>query len=309
MKLKTLFLAIVISASLTSKVFSQAPGIEWQNAIGGNGGDYLEAIQQTSDGGYIVGGFSNSDISGDKTENQSGGSDFWIAKLNNAGIVEWENTIGGNSGDDLYSIQETSDGGYILGGRSWSGISGDKTEASIGWYDYWVVKLSSSGVIEWDKTIGGTDDDNLWSIEQTADGGYILGGYSLSGISGNKTEACLGGYDYWVVKLNATGIIEWQNTIGGSLTEYLVSVHQTSEGGYILGGYSISGASGDKSEASQGVYDYWIVKLNAAGSITWQNTIGSYSSEYLRTIQQTSDGGYIIGGSSYSGAGRRQNRR
>ena len=144
------------------------------------------------------------------------------------------------------------------------------------------MKLSSSGVIEWDKTIGGTDDDNLWSIEQTADGGYILGGYSLSGISGNKTEACLGGYDYWVVKLNATGIIEWQNTIGGSLTEYLVSVHQTSEGGYILGGYSISGASGDKSEASQGVYDYWIVKLNAAGSITWQNTIGSYSSEYLR---------------------------
>src|SRR5258705_240318 len=99
-------------------------------------------------------------------------------KLDSTGAIEWQNTIGCSDGDFLYSIQQTSDGGYILGGYSESGISGDKTEASQGSTDYWVVKLDSTGAIEWQNTIGGSDGDYLYSIQQTSDGGYILGGYS-----------------------------------------------------------------------------------------------------------------------------------
>jgi len=215
-----------------------------------------------------------------------------------APAIEWQNTIGGSSADQLNSINQTSDGGYILGGRSASGISGDKTEASQGHYDYWVVKINSLGVIEWQNTIGGSGNDELQSISQTSDGGYILGGWSNSGISGDKTEASQGSYDYWVVKLNSLGVIEWQNTIGGSSYDGLYSINQTSDGGYILGGFSESGISGDKTEASQGSWDYWVVKLNSLGVIEWQNTIGGSSYENLRSINQTSDGGYILGGHS-----------
>ncbi|MFT6685239.1 MAG: hypothetical protein ACJAVH_000494, partial [Bacteroidia bacterium] len=285
------------------QIQAQAPAIEWQNAIGGSGSDQLQSINQTSDGGYILGGYSSSGISVDKTEASQGNEDYWVIKLNSLGVIEWQNTIGGSSTDQLQSINQTSDGGYILGGLSFSGLSGDKTEASQGGGDYWVVKLNSLGVIEWQNTIGGSNNDRLESINQTSDGGYILGGYSDSGISGDKTEASQGGGDYWVVKLNSLGVIEWQNTIGGSNREQLFSINQTSDGGYILGGHSLSGISGDVTEASMPLTteSYWVVKLNSLGVIEWQNAIGGSNLDYLRSINQTGDGGYILGGYSKSG--------
>ncbi|QQR96490.1 MAG: hypothetical protein IPJ93_07825 [Bacteroidota bacterium] len=150
--------------------------------------------------------------------------------------------------DELYSIQQTSDGGYILGGRSNSDISGDKTENSQGDFDYWVVKLDASGNIQWQNTIGGNNSDYLTSIQQTTDGGYILGGYSRSSISGDKTEDNQGPDDYWVVKLDPTGNIQWQNTIGGNSVDQLTSIQQTNDRGYILGGWSLSNISIDKTE-------------------------------------------------------------
>ena len=284
---------------LTATVHAQE--IEWQNTIGGNNTDQLYSIQQTSDGGYILGGWSLSNISGDKTESSFGGSDYWVVKLDSIGNIQWQNTIGGNLYDQLYAIQQTSDGGYILGGYSDSNISGDKTENSQGGYDYWVVKLDVSGNIQWQNTIGGNSGDCLTSIQQTTDGGYILGGYSWSSISGDKTEDPQGTEDYWVVKLDPTGNIQWQNTIGGNYYDELYAIQQTSDGGYILGGYSGSDIFGDKTEISQGLDDYWVVKLDAIGTIQWQNTIGGNSEDWLKSVQQTTDGGYILGGSSYSG--------
>jgi len=293
--MKTLALLFIL---LTATV--QAQEIEWQNTIGGNYTDQLYSIQQTTDGGYILGGWSESYISGDKTENSFGGSDYWVVKLDSIGNIQWQNTIGGNSGDGLYSVQQTTDGGYILGGVSTSNISGDKTENSQGYIDYWVVKLDSSGNIQWHNTIGGNSDDYLTSIQQTTDGGYILGGWSNSNISGDKTENSQGDYDYWVLKLDPTGNIQWQNTIGGSINDQLYSIQQTIDGGYILGGWSNSNISGDKTENSQGT-DYWVVKLDASGNIQWQNTIGGSFLDYLNCMQQTSDGGFILAGSSQSG--------
>jgi hypothetical protein len=169
-------------------------------------------------------------------------------------------------GDLLRYVQQTTDGGYIVGGSSSSPISGDKTQDSIGWDDYWIVKTDSLGNIMWQNTIGGTHWDKLETIHQTTDGGYILGGISLSNISGDKTENCIGGWDFWVVKTDSIGNILWQNTIGGDSDEGSNVTNQpllelTSDGGYILGGFSESNISGDKTENSMGLFDYWIVKL------------------------------------------------
>jgi PKD repeat protein len=277
-----------------------ATNIEWQNTIGGSLSDYLQSMQQTADGGYILGGNSYSNISSDKTEVNLGSGDYWIVKTSAEGVIEWQNTIGGSGNDDLRYIQQTSDGGYIVGGYSNSTISGDKTEINQGNGDYWIVKLSATGTIEWQNTIGSYSTDVSEVIIQTTDGGYIVGGYSLSGASGDKTEASQGGYDYWIIKLSNTGNIEWQNTIGGSSTDYLLSINQTTDGGYIVGGHSNSTTSGDKTEASQGSYDNWIIKLSSTGAIEWQKTIGGDNTDYLSTIEQTTDSGYIVGGYSNS---------
>ncbi|MFI5220031.1 MAG: T9SS C-terminal target domain-containing protein, partial [Bacteroidia bacterium] len=277
--------------------------IQWQNTIGGNGNDYLYTIEQTSDGGYILGGYSFSGISGDKTEGNIGDGDYWIVKTDPSGNIQWQNTVGGNSEDELYSVQQTSDGGYILGGWSQSHISGDKTEDLIGGSDYWIVKTDSLGNIQWQNTIGGNDFDWFYSIKQTSDGGYILGGNSKSNISGDKTENCIGGGpygDYWIIKTDAFGFIQWQNTIGGNDNEELSSVFQTLDGGYMIAGFSWSNISGDKTENCNGNRDYWIVKTDASGNIQWQNTIGGSYANLLYSLQQTSDGGYILGGFSYS---------
>ncbi len=277
-----------------------APGIQWQNTIGGSNGESLHSIQQTADGGYILGGNSNSDISGDKTENCIGNPDYWIVKTDSTGIIQWQNTIGG-SGPELFRfIQQTNDGGYILGGYSFSDISGDKTENCLGHWDYWIVKIDSTGNLQWENTIGGNQWDHLYSINQTADGGYILCGFSLSNISGDKTENSNGKDDCWIVKTDSAGNIQWQNTIGGSDDDRFFASQQTNDGGYIFGGFSRSNISGDKTENSNGNDDCWIVKTDSAGNIQWQNTIGGSGNDYFYSVQQTTDGGYILCGSSSS---------
>jgi hypothetical protein len=274
--------------------------IEWQKTIGGSGDDQYPCIHPTVNGGYIIGGLSSSNISGDKTENSKGGFDFWILKLDINGNIQWQKTIGGSGVDRLNSIRQTTDDGYILGGYSDSNISGDKSENSRGGMDYWIVKTDSTGNIQWQRTYGGSEHDWLSSMQQTSDGGYILGGFSYSGISGDKTEQSQGGWDYWIIKINAAGYIQWQKTIGGSSADYLTSIKQTTDGGFILGGRSFSSISGDKTEDSKGGYDYWIVKTDSFGNIQWQKTIGGNNGDYLTSIQQTNDGNFILGGYSAS---------
>ncbi len=277
--------------------------IQWEYTIGGSLSEGVSSIEQTLDGGYIFGGSSRSNISGDKSENSIGGYDFWMVKTDSAGNIQWQNTIGGMSDDRLISLQQTTDGGYILGGSSSSDISGDKSENCLGFDDYWIIKTDTVGNIIWQKTIGGSDYDIFKSIEETADGGFILGGWSFSNISGSKTEDCLGLSDYWIIKTDSVGNIEWQNTIGGNGEDSFMSITQSLDGGYILGGWSSSNISADKSENSVGIggkEDYWIVKVDELGNIEWQNTIGGSYQDGLNSIQQTADGGYILGGYSWS---------
>lgn len=298
---------LFICLSLPALTFAQNK--IWDKTIGGNDADYLQIVRQTQDGGYILGGFSYSDKSGDKSqgnyidENGYNSTDFWIVKVNANGTKIWDKTFGGNSSEQLTSLQQTSDGGYIVGGYSNSGKNGNKTQASKGDFDYWVVKLDSKGNKLWDKAFGGSGVDRLFALQQTSDDGYILGGYSSSGISSDKSAVSKGELDYWVVKLNANGSKVWDRTLGGKASEEVKSLQQTRDGGYILGGSSTSGISGDKSQANKGsstTHDYWIVKLDPDGFKVWDKTLGGKSSDVLQSIVQTSDGGYILGGRSDS---------
>ena len=297
--MKHALLLLVLLANLYLKSTSQ-PVIKAQKTMGGFQPDDLRSMDLTKDSGLIVGGTSESDSSGQKTEHSRGILDYWVIKLNSNEKIQWDKTIGGNYDESLGSIQQTRDGGYIIGGTSPSDISGEKSENSKGSYDYWIVKLDRSGHVEWDKTIGGNDYDALSCLQQTCDGGYILGGESFSNKSADKTANSRGSADYWVVKLNKHGKIQWDKTIGGSDIDVLYSLQQTKDSGYILGGYSQSNSSGQKSENGRGEYDYWVVKLDKNGQIKWNKTIGGNNSDVLYAIQQTCDGGFVLGGSSSS---------
>ncbi len=177
------FLILSFSFNIIFNYSNAQSDIEWQNTIGGNSDDELYSVIETTDGGYLLGGWSWSGISGDKSEVSQGYNDYWVVKLDGSGDILWQNTIGGYSTDELSSVIQTIDGGYLLGGYSYSGISGDKTEANQGYHpDYWVVKLDGFGNILWQNNIGGNTTDDLYSVIQTTDGGYLLGGESSSGI-------------------------------------------------------------------------------------------------------------------------------
>ncbi|MCK9289987.1 MAG: T9SS type A sorting domain-containing protein [Bacteroidales bacterium] len=211
--------------------------------------------------------------------------------------IEWQKSLGGSYFDEARSIQQTSDGGYIVAGNSYSN-DGD-VSGNHGEWDYWIVKLNDTGNIQWQKCLGGSEFDIAYAIQQTSDGGYIVAGMTESNdgdVSGNH------GYDdYWVVKLDDTGNIQWQKSLGGSSIEKAQSIQQTLDGGYITAGYSYSN-NGDAS-GNHGASDYWVVKLDDTGNIQWQKSLGGSESEWAYSIQQTTDGGYIVAGWSYSNNG------
>ncbi len=302
--MKSTALSFLLACSVF-RLAAQPAVIEWQKTLGGTANDELRIIVNTSDGGFIAGGGSASESSSTKSEDSYGDYDYWVVKFDGAGNVEWENTIGGSGSDILNVIRETADDGFILGGTSFSGLSGEKTEAGIGSADFWILKLDNNGNIEWQNTIGGTGADDLLALNLTDDGGYILGGHSSSPVSGDKTLAPYGpsgNADYWLLKLSASGVIEWQKVYGGNNVDVCYSANQTADGGYILGGHSLSGSNGIKTDSNVGLYDYWVIKTDAAGNIEWQNGLGGKGYDLCRALIETSDGGYLVGGYSNSGA-------
>jgi hypothetical protein len=298
-KIKLILIPVIILIFCSTRMSSQT--IQWENTIGGNDTEWVDFIELSKDQNYILGGYSYSNISGDKNENSRGLSDYWFIKIDDtSGNLLWQKTIGGNSIDHLTSAKETTDGGYILGGSSSSGISGEKTQNSRGNDDYWVVKLDENRNIIWDKTYGGTGVDRLTSIIQTTDGGYLIGGSSDSDISAEKTDNSRGNIDIWIIKIDQSGDIMWQKTFGGSNSDWVQSLIETPDGGYILAGSSHSNISGEKSENSRGLGDFWVLKIDNSGTIIWQKTIGGNNGDYAKSIIATSDGNYIIGGDSSS---------
>ena len=272
---------------------------EWQQTFGGGGKDMGHSIKNTSDGGYIVTGETNTINGNDDPNNPD--SHYYIVKFSEAGVLEWDRIYGGEATDVAYDGFQTADGGYIVTGVS-NSVGGDITN-NHGGTDAWVIKLSEDGMLEWEKSLGGSNTDRLFKIILASDGGYILAGYSDSN-DGDLTENS-GDQDLWIVKLNTEGEIVWQNSLGGSSVDAAWSVQAISNGGYILTGTTNS-IDGDVT-MNQGGNDVWVLELSSTGDLVWQKTYGGEAEDRGREIQLTSDGGYVLVASSSSLGGDIQN--
>lgn len=283
--------------------------IQWQKTIGGLLSDVPQSIVQNKDSSYVIGAWSGSDSTGNKTTHlKSASSDYWVVKLSSSGNIVWQYDYGGQSiysTSTLTCLNKTNDDGYIMAGISTAaigttGVGNDKTDTCRGGSDYWIVKINGNGIKQWDKTIGGSRSDAPASILQTSDNGYLVTGYSTSDSTGDKTENSIGLThidDYWIVKLDNSGHIQWQNTIGGYNADYAKDAQQTADGGYIIAGFSDSPIYADKTEASE-MTDYWLVKLTAAGKVQWDKTIKALGNDYCTSVQEVSLNNYVLAGGS-----------
>jgi len=278
----------------------QVGEIEWQKTLGGSSSDIITSIGQTSEGGYIVSGWSFSndgDVSGHHG-GVSGSSDIWVGKLSSTGLIEWQNSLGGSSDDNGHSIQQTSDGGYIVAGQT-SSLDGDVV-GFHGTLDCWIIKLNANGQIQWQRPLGGSGDDITYSIQQTSDGGYITAGFSRSGDGDVTRNINEGDQDFWVVKLSQRGAIQWKKSLGGSSWDEAIAIQQTSEGGYVVVGKTIS--SNKDVSVNNGYTDIWVVGLSNLGAVEWEKSLGGADDDEARTIKQLSNGGFIIAGITYTSA-------
>ena len=241
---------------------------EWNRTFGGTSDDYGYSIQQTTDGGYIIAGYTYS--------YSAGSADVWLIKTNPDGIEEWNRTFGGAEADllDRGSVQQTSDGGYIVTGYTYSYGAGDA--------DVWLIKSEPNGIEEWNRTFGGEHKDWGHSVQQTSESGYIIAG---------RTDPYAGASaDAWLIKTDSNGVEEWNRTFGTEACEYAASVQQTSDGGYIIAGRT--------SSYDAGVVDAWLIKTDSNGTAKWNRTFGGAYYDYGYSVQQTADGGYIMVGST-----------
>jgi hypothetical protein len=268
--------------------------LQWQKSLGGTNKDVANSIIQCSDGGYAVAGYTES-TDGDVTNYRGGVSDHWVVRLDTAGNIKWQKTLGGSGEDGVEEIQQTTDGGFVVIGWSTS-----NTDTLLNHdFDYHIIKLDTSGIVQWQKFYGGTGDDTPYFIEQTADGGYVACGYSESNdldVTGH--HGALNYRDCWVIKLDSLGNLKHEKSFGGTGIEEGTTVQQTNEGGYIFAGWSTVN-DGDVS-GGHGSYDCWVVKFDTSFAITWQNCYGGTSVDQAFAIEQTTDRGYIVGGVTFT---------
>jgi hypothetical protein len=293
----------------------ESGNIEWNQTYGGADGEIARSLIKTSDGGYALGG---------GTSPFGGAADLWLVKTDESGNMEWNKTYGGAQDDRAQSLIETSDGGYALAGLTESFGAGS--------YDFWLVKVDGSGNLEWNKTYGGTGDDGAHSLVKTSDGGYALTGFTHSfgagfynfwlvktdgfgnmewnqtyGVTGynqaySLVETSDGGYavvgytnsydpddnDFWLIKTDGFGNMEWNQTYGGAAHEFAFSLVEASDGGYALTGYTDSFGAGG--------YDFWLIKTDVNGDIIWNQTYGGEYDDFAYSLIETSDGGYALAG-------------
>lgn len=293
----------------------------WQQTIGGSGQEDLLTVIPTRDGGYLLGGSSSSaktiisttstlktqstakeDLTL-KTESTRGSMDYWIVKLDSKGNVMWQKTYGGRYSDLLRSLEQTKDGGFILGGYSNSPQSGDKTAASIGIGDYWIIKTDQLGAIEWQNTYGGTGDNQLYVVHQTDDEGYIVGGNTNSpGSLTAKGGSVQSGSDFWLLRLDTKGEVVWSETYNYGKVDILTSLVENSDHSFLVGGYAQSErgimAKGMIQKEAAGINDYIALKVNTKGEAVWEKIVGSGGEDILRKLISTRDGGYLLAGTS-----------
>jgi len=311
------WLTLIINFALLG-IYAQGPTIQWQNCLGGTytqfdslimcclntGDEDFQKIRTTNDNGYILigsAGSLNYDVIGNH-----GYTDIWVVKLNNSGNLLWQKCIGGSSYDYGFDIQQTTDGGYILCGYTRSsdgdviGFHGGNPYDPDNNNDILVCKLSSTGVIQWIKALGGFSDDKGYGIKQTLDGGFVVVGKTKSNNNGDVVGFTQGNgvydYDAWAVKLNTTGTIQWSKCFGNIKNEYFNSIEQLNGGGYYFCGSSASfyGAG------NHGKSDYWVVKSDLQGNFLWQKQFGGSLDDLNSTFRKTNNHGFLLTGHTFS---------
>ncbi len=254
----------------------------WQNNYGGSNSVEARSIQQTAEGGYIMAGYK---------ESGTREKDFWIVKTDAGGNVQWEKTLGGTGRDDAYTIVQTNDNGYIVAGTTESGDE-DVVGGASGWYNYWVVKLNSSGNLVWQKKLEASQ--RPYSIRQTNDGGYIIAGDSPTYF--NQTPGPDDPYDegaFFVLKLNASGDFQWQLSLGTYRLDGAFDIILTSDGNYVAAGYTTSVTNTQDQD-----WNGLIVKISPAGNVLWQTQVDFSLRDEIRSIRETADGGFIFCGNT-----------
>jgi hypothetical protein len=278
--------------------------IEWQHCYGGTDIDYANSIIQTTDGGYLFAGYTRS-TDGDVTGFHGGNSDAWVVKLNGTGTIEWQKCFGGSDADFANSIIQTMDSDYVIVGGASSNdgdVSGNHSPSQLT-YDVWVLKLDQAGNIIWQHCYGGSQTDEAKKIIQTSDGGYAIAAFTdshdddVTGFHGTTN------WDAWILRLDQGGNLIWEKCYGGSGNEEGMSLVQTSDGGFVFTGCADS-PDGDLSGIPlHGDDDAWLVKINPAGVIEWQELLGGSHMDFANQLIRTLDGGYAFIGWTASNDG------
>ena len=239
--------------------------MQWQKTFGGSHSDYGYSVQQTSDSGYIIAG---------STESYGAGfSDVYLIKTDTDGNSQWQKTFGGIYSEYARSVRQTSDGGYIIAGGIYPYTTHDP--------NIYLVKTDSNGTSQWQKIYGVVDNgESVYSVQQTTDGGYIMAGDIYFRDPTN--------YDVYLIKTDPNGNTQWQKTFGGNDSDVGLSAQQTADGGYIIAGYTGSYETGGQ--------DVYVIKTDPNGNSQWQKTFGGSDEDIALSVQLTSDGGYIIAG-------------
>ncbi len=251
---------------------------QWSRTYGGASGDTGSCLRPSPDGGYILVGSTRSDILSDW--------DVYLVKTKADGSKEWEKTFGGSAEDHGWSVECISDGYLIIGSKASSG-AGNK--------DAYLIKTDKDGNWVWERTFGGLYADEGYAVSQAGDGGFVIAGYTQASFNGDDNA--------WLIKTDANGNLEWQQVFGiiaTSLADIPGCLEQgkevllTSDGGYLLAGYTHSLGAGD--------FDAWLIKTDSMGNETWNRTIGGGSMDQAEAVVQTADGGYALAGMSRSWA-------
>jgi len=276
--------------------------LDYIKTYGGSDLDKAVSIVLAEDGNYVVLGSTKS-TDGDITDKTTSDLDFWLLKVKPNGDIVWSKTYGGPEDDTAASLEKTNDGGYIASGYS-RGAGGDVSN-NEGFHDFWIVKFTASGDLQWEKSFGFSGSDKAYKVIQTKDGGYIAAGVldvsasnGEGGLDSNLKSTQHAGGDYWVIKLSANGQMEWRNYFGGTFTDTAYDIVQTTSGEYLVIGTSDS-ADVDITD-NIGTYDFWIVKVSTKGELIWEKNYGGTQVENLYTGTTTTDGNYLLFGDTRS---------
>lgn len=288
----------LLSCSNDDNSSSETSGLKWVRTYGGSKNEAANSVVNTLDGGYAVLGYTQStdgNISNNPTENY----DYWVLKFDTNDELQWNKTYGGSLDDRGNDIIQTQDGGYVIVGYSKS--ADEDVTANAGAHDLWIVKLTATGSVSWEKSLGYIGSDKAQSVIQTTDGGYFIVGLldvTASGGEGNSRATQHAGGDYWGVKLDASGNTEWTKYFGGNNSELPYDTIQTSDGGYIIIGTSDS--TDVDITNNKGQYDFWIVKINATGSLVWEKSFGGTGIDEAYSVVEAENNNFMILGKTFS---------